>query len=224
MKQHHFSKTLTLVVQPLTLSEFSMASVNSQAWCCNLTDFECSRVTPWIAWANSHMWDFARNSDFVSSLKWLLQNFLKICQQRKLSMQSVFELVFKILLRHILRFIPISGRVDRASATETVGSTSILGPVKPKTIKIAIPSLTFSNKRDNVKPLPCVVDKRRAWLEDRKVFSLSPGQGSLLNTHLIRITVPAKFLKEALIRYYSPIPFSASVERLFSIGKDVLRK
>ena len=33
---------------------------------------------------------------------------------------------------------PISGRVDRASATETVGSGSISGRVTPKTIKIGI--------------------------------------------------------------------------------------
>ena len=35
---------------------------------------------------------------------------------------------------------PISGRVDRASATETVDSGSIPGRVKPKTIKIGIHS------------------------------------------------------------------------------------
>ena len=34
----------------------------------------------------------------------------------------------------------ISGRVDRASATETVDSGSILGRVKPKTVKIGIHS------------------------------------------------------------------------------------
>ena len=39
------------------------------------------------------------------------------------------------LLRTALpTFQPISGRVDRASATETVDSGSILGWVKPKTI------------------------------------------------------------------------------------------
>ena len=36
----------------------------------------------------------------------------------------------------------ISGRVDRASATETVDSGSIPGRVKPKTIKIGIHSFT----------------------------------------------------------------------------------
>ena len=35
---------------------------------------------------------------------------------------------------------PISGRVDRASATETVDLGSIPGRVKPKTIKIGIHS------------------------------------------------------------------------------------
>ena len=35
---------------------------------------------------------------------------------------------------------PISGRVDRASATEAVDSGSIPGRVKPKTIKIGIHS------------------------------------------------------------------------------------
>ena len=36
--------------------------------------------------------------------------------------------------------VPISGRVDRASATEAVDSGSIPGRVKPKTIKIGIHS------------------------------------------------------------------------------------
>ena len=37
-------------------------------------------------------------------------------------------------------FEPISGRVDRASATKAVDSGSIPGRVKPKTIKIGIHS------------------------------------------------------------------------------------
>ena len=37
---------------------------------------------------------------------------------------------------------PISGRVDRASATETVDSGSIPGRVKPKTIQIGIHSFS----------------------------------------------------------------------------------
>ena len=39
-----------------------------------------------------------------------------------------------------LIYLPISGRVDRASATEAVDSGSIPGRVKPKTIKIGIHS------------------------------------------------------------------------------------
>ena len=38
----------------------------------------------------------------------------------------------------LIRSEPISGRVDRASATETVDSGSIPGRVIPKTIKIGI--------------------------------------------------------------------------------------
>ena len=37
-----------------------------------------------------------------------------------------------------LVFIPIGGRVNRASATETVDSGSIPSRVKPKTIKIGV--------------------------------------------------------------------------------------
>ena len=42
--------------------------------------------------------------------------------------------------RPIVPYVPISGRVDRASATEAVDSGSIPGRVKPKTIKIGIHS------------------------------------------------------------------------------------
>ena len=44
--------------------------------------------------------------------------------------------IFKILTNNY----PISGRVDRESATEAVDSDSILSQVKPKTIKIGIHS------------------------------------------------------------------------------------
>ena len=57
---------------------------------------------------------------------------------------------------------PISGRVDRASATEAVDSGSIPGRVKPKNYKnwySQLSCLTFSIKRDSVKPPPCVVDR-----------------------------------------------------------------
>ena len=41
-----------------------------------------------------------------------------------------------------MKFEPISGRVDKASATETVAWGSIPGRVKPKTIKIDIHSFS----------------------------------------------------------------------------------
>ena len=43
-------------------------------------------------------------------------------------------------LCEFVEFEPISGRVDRASATETVDLGSIPSRVKPKTIKIGIHS------------------------------------------------------------------------------------
>ena len=48
---------------------------------------------------------------------------------------------------------PISGRVDRASVTEAVDSSSIPGRVKTNTIKFGIHSFSA------VKPPPCVVDR-----------------------------------------------------------------
>ena len=45
--------------------------------------------------------------------------------------------------------LPISGRVDRASAIEAVDSGSIPGRVKPKTIKIGIHS--FPARRSAIK-------------------------------------------------------------------------
>ena len=59
-------------------------------------------------------------------------------------------------------FIPISGRVDKASATKTVDTGSITGRIKSKTIKVGIHSLPVwrsTTKRDSVKPPPCVVDR-----------------------------------------------------------------
>ena len=56
----------------------------------------------------------------------------------------------------------ISDRVDSATAAKTIGSGSIPGWVKSKTIKIGICSfscLTFGIERDSVKPPPCVVDR-----------------------------------------------------------------
>ena len=55
---------------------------------------------------------------------------------------------------------PISGRVDNATVTKTFGWGSITGWVQTKDYKIGICSfscLTFSIKRDIVKPPPCVV-------------------------------------------------------------------
>ena len=54
-----------------------------------------------------------------------------------LQLRCAFELVF--ILNYVF-ILPISGRVDRASATEAVDSGSIPGRVKPKTIKIGIHS------------------------------------------------------------------------------------
>ena len=45
-----------------------------------------------------------------------------------------------IMLSIMLYTLPISGPVDRASATDAVDSGSIPGRVKPKTIKIGIHS------------------------------------------------------------------------------------
>ena len=48
--------------------------------------------------------------------------------------------IFIEVVGNICVFKPITGRVDRASATEAVDSGSIRGRVKPKTIKIGIHS------------------------------------------------------------------------------------
>ena len=49
-----------------------------------------------------------------------------------------FFLHLNLYRLHNLQFKPISGRVDRASATEAVDSGSIPGQVKPNTTKIGI--------------------------------------------------------------------------------------
>ena len=62
--------------------------------------------------------------------------------------------------------------MSRASATKAVDLGSIPGRVKLKYIKIGIhsyPCLTFSNKRDNVKPPMYVVDR---WQLDSKTERL----------------------------------------------------
>ena len=58
--------------------------------------------------------------------------------------------------------LPISGQLDRGSATETVDLSfdSRSGQTKHyKDLYSQLPCLTFSNKRDCVKPPPCVVDR-----------------------------------------------------------------
>ena len=76
-----------------------------------------------------------------------------------------------------------SGRVDRAPATETVDSSSIPDRVKPKTIKICVHS--FPAWRSAIKG-QCEAStmcgrQMAACLEDRKIPSLPPGQGNLVN-------------------------------------------
>ena len=53
---------------------------------------------------------------------------------------NVRNVIVAVLIDNSSNSKPISGRVDRASATETVDLGSIPGRVKPKTIKIVIHS------------------------------------------------------------------------------------
>ena len=53
---------------------------------------------------------------------------------------SIFCSLSSLFIEFIRQYLPFSGRVDRASATEAVDSGSIPGRVKPKTIKIGIHS------------------------------------------------------------------------------------
>ena len=76
--------------------------------------------------------------------------------------------------------------MDRASATEAIDMGSIPSRVKPKTKKIGIHS--FPAWRSAIKGtvwslhLVWYADGQvAAWLKDRKVPSLSPGQGNLVN-------------------------------------------
>ena len=62
-------------------------------------------------------------------------------------------------VRNVIELQPISGRVDRASATGTVDSGSIPGRVIPKTIKIGIHS--FPAWRSAIKGT--VWSLRRVW-------------------------------------------------------------
>ena len=53
---------------------------------------------------------------------------------------NVRNVIVAVLIDNSSNSKPISGRVDRASATETVDLGSIPGRAKPKTIKIVIHS------------------------------------------------------------------------------------
>ena len=59
-----------------------------------------------------------------------------------LEMQQIqlFFIIKSTSCVHCFVFMPISGRVDRASSAETVDWSSIPDRVKPKTIKIGIHS------------------------------------------------------------------------------------
>ena len=83
-------------------------------------------------------------------------------------------------------FFQISGRVDRASATETVHSGSVPGRDKPKMIKIgnhSFPAWRSAIKRRYYASTVCGRQMGRGELDskDRKVPWQSPGQGNLAN-------------------------------------------
>ena len=78
--------------------------------------------------------------------------------------------------------------MDRASASETVDSGSIPPRVKPKTIKKSVFTATLLDvqqlKGQCEASTMCGIDRWAgvtAWLDGRKVLSLSPGQGNLVN-------------------------------------------
>ena len=79
--------------------------------------------------------------------------------------------------------VPISGRVDRASATETVDSGSIPSRIKPKTMKIGIHSFLLDVQQLKEQCEASTVCGRQVatLLENRRVPLLSPGQGNLVN-------------------------------------------
>ena len=115
---------------------------------------------------------------------------------------------------------PISGRVD--NATKTLGWGSIPGWVKSKTIKIGIYSfscLTFSIKRDIVKPLPCVVDRWEGaggrLTRDFRAVSWPKRIGKLSSsTELARFRMVIVFPRLAILFDHmhplSPVHFSSS--------------
>ena len=63
---------------------------------------------------------------------------------------------------------PISGQMSRPSAALTGNWGSVPGRTKPKTVKIGINSLTFSNKKDTEKPPPYEMGRWPFSLEDCK--------------------------------------------------------
>ena len=72
----------------------------------------------------------------------------------------IFDVLVKLSMQN---FLPISGRVDRASATETIDSVSIPGQVKQKTFKISrpiysCPAWRSAIRRDGVKPFSVCID------------------------------------------------------------------
>ena len=73
------------------------------------------------------------------SLVKLLLNSKFLCSYSTIMFSFVILIVFKLVFR-LFVVKPISGRVDRTSAAETVDSGSIPNWVKPKTIKIGIHS------------------------------------------------------------------------------------
>ena len=68
--------------------------------------------------------------------------------------------IFYVLEKNAI-LMPISGRVDRAPATETVGSGAIPDRVKPKAIKLVFTAslLDVQQFKNSEKPPPCVVDR-----------------------------------------------------------------
>ena len=101
-------------------------------------------------------------------------------------------------MQHILlqyTYEPLGGRVDRATATETVDTGCNPCRVKLMTIKISIHS--FPAWRSALKKGQCETSTMggrqvgtglvTALLEDRKVPLLSPGRGNLVNKHAYTI-------------------------------------
>ena len=79
---------------------------------------------------------------------------------------------------------PISGRVDRASAIETMDSDSILGRVKPKTKKLVFTAslLDVQQLKGQCKAsAECGRQVGRWQLHSKTERPLSSGQGNLVN-------------------------------------------